>query len=173
MTERSASHEWWTPTDLFRILDREFGFTLDAAATFENALCQNFIGPPGMPPDSGQSRGGRSDCIGIDGLKCRWSGERVFCNPPYGGEEGAWVVKAYREAFLYPDPAELVVLLLPVKTGMGWFHSCIWDEDIHGPRRGVEIRFLKGRLAFEGPHNPRGESARFESMVVVMRGKPE
>mgnify|MGYP001606612476 CR=1 FL=1 len=174
MSERSASSDWWTPRALFDALHSEFHFTLDAAADAENALCTRYIGPPESVPDDYRiERLGRmGTCVGEDGLKCRWSGERVFCNPPYGGQEGQWVLKAYQEVYLYPNGADLVVLLLPVKTGMGWFHAAIWREDVHAPRKGVEVRFLKGRQAFEGPMNPAGESARFESMVVVMRPVP-
>ena len=38
----SRSEEWETPQDFFDKLDAEFHFTLDAAATPENAKCEQF-----------------------------------------------------------------------------------------------------------------------------------
>lgn len=39
----SKSEEWETPQDLFDALDRLHHFTLDPAATEENAKCRNFF----------------------------------------------------------------------------------------------------------------------------------
>ena len=36
---------WRTPPKLFGSLDNEFSFELDAAATEENKLCQNYLQP--------------------------------------------------------------------------------------------------------------------------------
>lgn len=165
MSEASNSDLWYTPVSLFEPLNREFGFSLDGAADGANALCRRYYGPGNGPGRFGQG----AESLGPDGLTARWSGEKVWLNCPYGREVGNWVIKAYREVFLLPDPAELAVLLLPAHTGPAWFHSAIWDKDIHGPRRGVQVRFLQGRIKFEGPHNPDREPARFDSMVVVMR----
>lgn len=161
MSERSESPEWHTPQALFDTLNRDFGFTLDAAARRENSKCSRYLCPPDDAPSTDR-------CVGVDGLTTRWSGERVWCNPPYNRETGKWAIKAYREVFLLPDPAELAVLLLPAHTGPAWFHSAIWDKDIHGPRRGVQVRFLQGRIKFEGPHAD-GSPARFDSMLVIMK----
>jgi site-specific DNA-methyltransferase (adenine-specific) len=82
-----------------------------------------------------------------------WNG-RVFCNPPYSNirdflEKGRNEIEAGR--------AEVVVYLLPARTGTRWFHDLI----LH---RG-EIRFLRGRLRFGDASNV----APFDSMVVVFR----
>ena len=71
----SLSNEWATPRDLFEQLDAEFHFTLDAASTDENALCEKHY------------------TIDDDGLKQEWTGS-VWLNPPYGREIGAWMQKA-------------------------------------------------------------------------------
>jgi len=39
----SASNEWHTPRDFFEPLNAEFNFTLDVAATAENALCPRYF----------------------------------------------------------------------------------------------------------------------------------
>lgn len=88
-----------------------------------------------------------------NGLLQDWGKERVFCNPPYGRSIGKWVKKC-------SDHADLAVMLIPARTDTKWFHEYIY----HNPR--VQIRFLPGRVRFEGASN----SAPFPSMVVVFNG---
>lgn len=71
----SKTPEWFTPQPFFDELDREFNFTLDPCATKENAKCKKFY------------------TAEQDGLAQDWTGERVFCNPPYGRQIGRWVEK--------------------------------------------------------------------------------
>jgi phage N-6-adenine-methyltransferase len=84
---------WATPDDLFRGLDYEFAFTLDAAANSANTKLPSFC---------------------EDGLKASWAGQRVWCNPPYS-DIRPWVEKAARRE------ADVAALLLPVRTGTDWF----------------------------------------------------
>jgi site-specific DNA-methyltransferase (adenine-specific) len=97
----SGTDEWATPQFLFVALNAEFGFTLDACATQENAKCKKFYT--------------KAD----DSLSQDWSGETVFMNPPYGREIGAWIKKAY-EASL---KGAVVVCLIPARTDTSWWHS--------------------------------------------------
>ena len=60
--------------------------------------------------------------------------------------------KARREA----ERGALVVGLLPARTDTAWFHEHVY-------RAATEIRFLKGRLKFEGA----AASAPFPSMIAV------
>jgi phage N-6-adenine-methyltransferase len=85
-----------------------------------------------------------------DGLKQEWGGERVFMNPPYGREIGKWVKKAY-------ESNTLAVCLLPARTDTSYFHDYILGK--------AEIRFIRGRLRFEGGKYP----APFPSMIVVYK----
>ena len=134
----SASVEWATPQDLFYELDAEFQFTLDPCATAKNAKCAKFY------------------TKATDGLSQDWSGERVFCNPPYGrGVIGPWVQKCH-------DAAALVVALLPARTDTRWFHEHV-AYLLRGNSFFGEVRFVRGRLKFGGHKN----SAPFPSMVVV------
>lgn len=80
-----------------------------------------------------------------DGLAQDWTGESVFMNPPYGREIGKWVAKIAHTGG---------VALLPARTDTRWFHDYIYGK--------AEIRFLKGRIKFNG-----GGPAPFPSMVVV------
>ena len=72
---RSDSAEWETPQKLFDELNDEFRFTLDVCSTDENAKCEKHFTKE------------------QDGLIQDWSGETVWCNPPYGREICNWVRK--------------------------------------------------------------------------------
>ena len=129
----SKTNDWETPQDLFDALDRIHHFTLDPCATPENAKCRKYF----TEED--------------DGLKQDWSGNIVFCNPPYNRVISHWVKKAYEES---RKPGTKVVMLLPARTETAWFH----DYCIKG-----HVQFLRGRLKFGWNKNP----APFPSMVVI------
>jgi phage N-6-adenine-methyltransferase len=139
----SSEKEWCTPRDFFAELDKEFHFTLDAAATKENALCANFY------------------TAETDGLAHPWYAPKygaVFCNPPYGRAIGQWVKKASDEARCQSIP---IVMLLPARTDTSYFHDYIYH------RAGVEIRFLRGRLKFTDSAGTTFWPAPFPSMIVI------
>jgi phage N-6-adenine-methyltransferase len=96
----SASDEWPTPLELYTALNLEFGFTLDPAATVENAKCAKY------------------HTREQDGLSKDWTGETVFLNPPYGRGIGRWVAKAYETSVT----GSVVVCLLPARTDTSWWH---------------------------------------------------
>jgi phage N-6-adenine-methyltransferase len=96
------------PQDFFDQLDAEFGFTLDAAATAENAKCARYFT--------------RED----DGLAQEWTG-RVWLNPPYGRELGLWMRKAWGAS---QTTAELVVCLVPVRSDTAWWHDYATRGDV-------------------------------------------
>ena len=125
----AKTNEWTTPEWLFRELDTEFHFTLDPCCTHESAKCSKHF------------------TAEDDGLRQDWTGERVFCNPPYS-EVKAWVEKAHIER-------ALTVMLIFAKTDTKWFHEYIYQKR--------EIRFLRGRLTFGSGNN----SAPFPSMLVI------
>jgi site-specific DNA-methyltransferase (adenine-specific) len=134
----SQNPSWSTPQELFDEMDAEFGFTLDPCADDDNHKC------------------GRYYTKEQDGLAQDWSGEVVFCNPPYGRQIGKWVEKAFRE--VYAGGCRTAVLLLPARTETKWFHDFIYHR--------AEIRFIRGRIRFDGAVY----NAPFPSMVVVFRG---
>lgn len=131
----SKTNEWSTPQDFFDELNKEFNFTLDPCATPENAKCEKYYT--------------KED----DGLKQDWSGETVFCNPPYGRAIKDWVKKCYEES---KKPNTTVVMLIPARTDTSYFHDYIYHK-------AKEIRFIRGRLKFGNAKN----SAPFPSMVVI------
>ena len=135
----SSDKDYWeTPQSLFNALDLEFHFTLDVAASDQNAKCKRYYTKEN------------------DGLQKDWGGETVFCNPPYGSKDtGVWTEKCYRESL---KPNTTVVLLIPARTDRKSFHDYILGK--------AEIRFLRGRLKFELEGKSIG-TAPFPSMICV------
>jgi site-specific DNA-methyltransferase (adenine-specific) len=131
----SKSNEWETPQHLYDELDKEFHFTLDPASTHDNAKCDKHYTQE------------------ENGLDKDWSGEPVFCNPPYGRELPLWIEKAARSA----GGGTTVVMLIPARTDTRAFHDFILHK--------AEIRFLKGRLKFGGAKY----NAPFPSMIVIFK----
>ncbi len=119
----SKNEMWTTPQDFFDKLDAEFHFTLDAAATKENAKCPDYFTEE------------------QNGLLQRWSGT-VFCNPPYCRKTGLWVKKAFEESQVGHC---IAVMLLPCRPDVSWFHDYILGK--------AEVRFVRGRLKFGGSKN--------------------
>lgn len=132
----SKEEKWATPQDFFDKLNEEFHFTLDVAASPDNAKCPVYFTEE------------------QDGLAQSWEGYTVWCNPPYCRKTGLWVKKAYEE---HQRTGCTVVMLLPSRTDVKWFHDYILGK--------AEIRFIKGRLKFGGSKN----SAPFPSIVVIYR----
>lgn len=121
----SNRDDWRTPRKLFEDLDQEFHFTLDAAASDENHLCDRYY------------------TAETDGLAHDWQGETVFCNPPYGrGVTVEWVRKAAQEA---EKGNCTIVMLLFARVSTGWFHDYIYRKH--------EVRFPRGRLKFDDNGN--------------------
>ena len=99
-----------------------------------------------------------------DGLLIEW-GKSNFVNPPYS--------RMLKEAFVHKAldvsrNGALCVLLLPVSTSTKLFHETIQPN-------AKEIRFLKGRIKFEGI-NTFGERVTnkcgmFDSMLCIFYGR--
>lgn len=131
----TGKNDWETPRDFFEELDKEFHFTLDPCASERNHKCKKYY------------------TVRENGLIQDWSGETVFCNPPYSSkEQDVWVKKCFEES-----KHATVVMLIPVRTDTKRFHEYILPH--------AEIRFLKGRLTFVGAKDP----APFPNMVVIFR----
>lgn len=124
---RSHVDDRAVPSEVFAGWQARFGFTIDVAASAENAKLPRFY------------------TAADDGLAQDWTGERVYCNPPYS-LIAPWVVKAHESG------AELVVMLLPAnRTEQRWWQDLVepYRHDLEGG--GVRVEFLQGRLRFLKP----------------------
>lgn len=110
--------EWSTPPALFKLLDDEFHFDIDAAATEQNALARKCFTKE------------------RNGLVHGWGAGNVFLNPPYSqGNIEHFMIKAHIEGCLR-EPGTYVVCLIPVASDTKWWH--------HSVMLAKEIRFIKG-----------------------------
>lgn len=129
--------DWPTPWSWFTMWQTQYAFSVDAAASPLNTKL------------------GRYWTVESNGLKQSWSGEKVFCNPPYEGLE-AWVEKT-----IYGE-AELAFLLVLSNTDTGWFHRHLWDKHESRWRPGIHAWFTQGRIPFgDVAQNTRG------SLIVI------
>jgi phage N-6-adenine-methyltransferase len=87
---------------------------------------------------------------GKGGLESEW-GTSTYVNPPYS-KPRPWIEKAIEES----KNGKLIVMLLRGDTSTKWFHDLILGK--------AEIRFLKGRIRFNG-----AAPAPFPSIVVIFR----
>lgn len=114
----SVRDDWETPQSLFNAINDVFHFTLDACASERNHKVDRYFSKAN------------------DGLAQSWSGEVVWCNPPYGREIARWAKKCATES----EHAR-VVLLCAARPDTGWF------ADYVAPY--ARVAFIKGRLKFE------------------------
>jgi hypothetical protein len=122
----SKSPHWSTPESLYSELHREFSFTFDPCPLRETER---------------------------DGAAERWTGQRVYCNPPYNRSITRFLERA--------TEADVAVFLLPARTDTKWFHDLVLPH-------AREVRFVKGRLKFGGV----AKDAPFPSMIVIFKKKP-
>ena len=123
----SNRDDWETPQEFFNKLNAQYHFTLDPCSSNTNAKCPKHY----TEQDNG--------------LEQDWSGEVVFCNPPYSrkGQQDLWVKKCYEESL---KSNTTVVALLPARTDTKRFHQYILGM--------AEIIWIEGRLVFEIDGNP-------------------
>jgi phage N-6-adenine-methyltransferase len=149
----SAKDDWETPPALWAALNREFGFSWDVAAN-----SRNYKGARGCFFGPGSE-------FGEDALSMGWGPFTgpCWCNPPYSrGLQRQFITKASLERV----NGITTVMLIPARTDTRAFHTYIWDAHEHRPYKGIEVRFLPGRIKFVGA----AHGAPFPSMVVVFRG---
>lgn len=133
----AARQTWATPRTIFEVLHREYRFTVDAAASAENAKLPRFWTRE------------------QNGLAQAWEGERVWCNPPYE-EIAPWVERA--QIACERDPTSMSALLLPARTGQAWFCERAIEGSIH---------WFRGRIQFEPPAGVAASSNAEDSILVV------
>lgn len=127
---------WATPRDIFDPLHAEYAFTLDGASEPGNGL---------LPKASTAEH------------PIPWTGERVFCNPPWS-DIGPFVE--------FAAEADLAVLLVPARTNVKWFHRAL--------ELGASPRFFAGRPKFENAaHGGKGHNSPVDCMLLVFMAPTE
>ena len=101
-----------TPPELWKELNDEFNFTLDACASEKNHLCPAYFTKE------------------TDGLASDWGTHTAYVHPLYDRDLPKWVKKCAERT------EGISVMLLPASTHTVYFHTHIWKN----PK--CEIRFL-------------------------------
>lgn len=149
----SQKDNWETPDGVFARLDLEFHFDADVAASPQNAKVPTFY-----CEDHWRRSQPRTDGM-VNGFQPNTT---VWCNPPYGPAVTNWLQAAVEAQ----QGGTTSVFLLPSRTDVAWWHMWVWDDSLNCPRRGVEVRFLRGRIRFKGAR----ASAPFPSVIIVFSG---
>ena len=151
MTNKANRNDWATPQELFDVLDAEFHFTVDAAASAENAKCARYW------------------TEADDALSIIWTGETVFCNPPFGRSDGnkvhglpTWINKARGE---HRDDVKgtTCVILTPCDPSTGWFKVAHAFAD--------QVRVLTPRPKYVPPEGIKASSAPSSTAVFIFTNK--
>lgn len=119
---RDAVDDRRTPLNVWNPLNDTHRFTVDVAASEKNTLCEKFY------------------TRHTDGLLHSWSGERVWCNPPFSRLE-PWVAKAWHEM---RNGCESVVMILPANRCEQKF----WQEFVEPFRDAPPRRRYSPQVAF-------------------------
>lgn len=117
----SKKQEWTTPDNFYKLLNDEFNFEWDLAASETNTKCNKYFD------------------INSNGLSQNWEGV-CWLNPPYGDNKYKlldWIKKAYKES--QKDNCT-VVMLIPARTNTKWWHNYCMNS--------CEVRFICGRPKF-------------------------
>lgn len=130
-------------------LEARFGqsFSLDVAAAAHNAKAPRYYT--------------RTD----DGLAQSWTGERVWCNPPYSNLID-WVGKAWAE---WPHTRGIVMLLPANRCEQAWWQQLV-EPRRDRPGSPLTVEFLPGRMRFDrpnAPRDPRGDRPPFGCVLLV------
>jgi site-specific DNA-methyltransferase (adenine-specific) len=120
---QSVRQDYETPDWLFDLLDDEFQFTIDGAASPYNTKCKRYWTKE------------------VDALTQDWTDETVWINPEFENKPATrtlskFVEKAWNET---RSASVKVVMLVPVKSDQAW-----WTEWAIR----CEIRFIQGRVTF-------------------------
>ena len=103
---QSKNQEYATPIELFKVLDKEFHFTIDVCADEINKKVRRYYSE-------------KENALIQD-----WKGV-CWMNPPYKDMK-KWVVKAYEESVKHDS---IVVCLIPARTNTIWWHDyCMQGE---------------------------------------------
>lgn len=113
----------------FAEFDDRFGpFTVDVAAAAHNTKCDRYYD------------------VDADGLTQDWSGERVWCNPPYS-DIAPWIRKAWQS---WASTTGIVMLLPANRAEQQWWQLMVEPFRDRGGSP-MLTEFLPGRMRFLKP----------------------
>jgi phage N-6-adenine-methyltransferase len=143
--EKALRQEWRTPEDFWTVLNAEFRFEMDVAASAENALCTEYLT---------EDEDALTDEV-------RWGSGNAYCNPGFANLM-PWMQKAFNEAMRMPQ--RVVVVMGLVSPSTKWWNFCV--------RNCHEIRLVSPRVQFVPPPGIKKSSNARENAIFVFRTVP-
>lgn len=134
--QQRYSQEYYTPRWLFDRLHAKFDFTLDPASCAE--------ADKGIPYYTKEQ----------DGLTQSWTGERVFCNPPFD-QTASFFAKV-------PETSA-AVFLVPARVETLYWHTLVWPV-------ASEVLFFRTRLQYTDGDGVSYARAPFASCLIAFHG---
>ena len=131
-------NDWQTPPELFRLLNNEFRFEIDGAASKENHLLSAYFSEEESAFEMG----------------VWWN--RIFVNPPYGSLD-KWVGLFIQWAV---HDHCTVVALVPVAPDTKWWKRA-YDA-------AAEVRLLSGRVKFVNPETGKPDGSNTTGSTVFV-----
>jgi hypothetical protein len=132
------SQEYYTPKWLFDRLHERFQFTLDPASCEEA-----YKGVPYFTKEE-------------DGLRQDWTGNAVFCNPPFN------LSKEFLDKCVH-SKLRPSVFYVPVRPETRYWHTLVWPC-------ASDILFFKGRSKFENAEGVPYPPAQFPTCLIGFHG---
>ncbi len=141
-----SRQDYQTPPELFAALHREFGFTVDVAASDKNHLCDHYF--------TAERSGLDSRWDARIGLQRPWA----FVQPPYN-DVRSWLDKAVYELSYGIGSTHLIPAAV---------ENQYWQKYIVG--HAAEVRLVVGRIPFIDPTTGKpAKGNRGNSSIVVFR----
>jgi len=125
LLNQSLGNEWYTPAEV-----------IEAARAVLGGID---LDPASCPAANATVQAARYFTAADNGLSQPWKG-RMWLNPPYGGQAGAFVTKLV-DHYRADDVEAAIVLVAAPAASTAWFRS-LWK---------YPLCFTFGRLAFTGP----------------------
>ena len=140
----SSNQEWRTPPDFWDVLNGQFDFQLDAAASKEDALCPLWIGK-------------EQNALDVEWIEGKV--KRVYCNPGFAKLE-PWMLKANFQVQAVARGCVVVVMALVSPSTKWWNHWAVHAS---------EIRLLAPRVQFKAPPGVKKTTNMKENCIVIFR----
>lgn len=156
---------WATPRDIFRALDREFGFALDVCASHDNHKTSPYI----TESDDGLGVDWR-DWIAAKTPHGHHPGWPLWawCNPPYSNPM-PWVKKAALECAAGVG----CVMLVPDDGSVGWFAEALRTvseiRQLTASPKASGRGYHSGRIAFLGSDGKPAKGNNKGSQLLIWR----
>ena len=145
---KALRQEWRTPPDFWEVLDGEFQFQIDVAASRVNALCSHYLTKE-MDALDPRTQWLEDGCMA------------AYCNPGFG-QPGPWHKRAVFETNANPGGVVVIMALVSPST------ECFRFAEKYAQ----EIRLLSPRIQFKPPNGVMGHQNPRENCVVIYRRTP-